>query len=257
MPLTLPAHAAAVLPLLRVKRPWVKPCALVVGTCAPDLAYALHFHRTDSHTLTGLFLFCVPVGLLTLAWLEGLVLPVLRRTVPEVGGVEWARFLRTDGLPRTVRAWACAALCILLGAVTHLLWDGFTHWSMWPASVLYPNVRVPMAGRLLPLARVLQHVCSLVGSLVVLGYMVRCYPKLRPAPGGSWRAFLPVCVPMVLGTAVALGLCLLSYRDMGAFEAQLWWLFWPMVAGALVGLTVGCLLARVRGPASTPLASAR
>jgi hypothetical protein len=85
--------------------------------------------------------------------------------------------------------------------------------------------------------------------------MVRRYPALRPAPGGSWRAFLPGGVPTVVGTAVGLGLCLLNYRDMGAFEAQLWWLFWPTVAGGMAGLTVGCLLARGRGPVdSTPLA---
>lgn len=245
MPLTFPAHAACVLPLLRVKRPWLQPAALVLGTCAPDLAYALHFRRTDSHTLPGLLLFCLPVGLLALVWLEALVLPVLRRTLPPVGGVEWARFLRTDGVPRTLFGWACAALCLLLGAATHLLWDGFTHWSMWPASVLYPHVRVPVAGRLLPLARVLQHVSSLVGSVVVLGAMVRGYPRLRPAPGGSWRAFLPVLLPVAVGVGVAFGLCLLNYRDMGAFEAQLWWLFWPTVSGALVGLTLGCLVARV------------
>lgn len=252
MPLTFPAHAACVLPLLRVKRPWLLPSALLLGTCAPDLAYALHYRRTDSHTLPGLFLFCLPVGLLALVWLEVLVLPVLRRTLPPVGGVEWARFLRTDGVPRTARAWASAALCLLLGAATHLLWDGFTHWSMWPASVLYPDVRVPVAGRLLPLARVLQHVSSLVGSVAVLAVMVRCYPRLRPAPGGAWRAFLPVLLPTLVGTGVAFGLCLLNYRDMGAFEAQLWWLFWPTVSGALVGLTLGCLVVRVARFTSAP-----
>jgi hypothetical protein len=248
VPVTLPAHAAAVLPLLRVRRPWVIPSALVLGACAPDLVYVLRVRSIDAHTLPGLFLFCLPMGLAMFVWLEGLVLPVLRRTLPPVGGVQWARFLRTDGLPRTARPWAYVALCLLLGAATHILWDGFTHRRLWPASVLYPDVLVPVGRRVFPLARVFQHLSSLVGSVVVLAFMARRYPGLPPAPGGSWRAFLPVLVPTLVGAVALLGLRLSRWQNLGSLEGQLWWLFWPTVTGALLGLTVGCLLAWRKAP---------
>ncbi len=244
MPVTLPAHAAAVLPLFRLSRWGVPPAALVLGACAPDLSYVLEtvglVGGADAHSLPGLFLFCLPVGLVTLVWLEVLLLPVLRRTLPEVAGVQWGRFLRTQGLPRSGRTWALAAGAVVLGAATHVLWDGFTHRHMWPAEALYPHVTVPVGQRELPLARVLQHASSLVGSLGVLGWLVRRYPRLPPVAGGSWRGFLPVLLCTGAGAAVGLALRLADFEHLGALEAQLWWTFWPTVTGALVGLTLGC-----------------
>ena len=245
MPVTLPAHAAAVLPLVRLSRWGVPPVALVLGACAPDLSYVVETvgmaGGAEAHALPGLFLFCLPVGLVTLVWLEALVLPVLRRTLPEVGGVQWGRFLRTQGLPRSGRTWALAAGAVVLGAATHVLWDGFTHRQMWPAEVLYPHLTLPVGHRALPLARVLQHASSLVGSLVVLGWLVRRYPRLEPHAGGSWRSFLPVLLCSGTGAAVGLALRLAHFERLGALEAQLWWAFWPTATGALVGLTLGCV----------------
>jgi hypothetical protein len=248
MPVTLPAHAAAVLPFFRLSRWGLRPTALVIGACAPDLSYLYAVRRLGdfSHEVPGFILFCLPMGLAVLVWLEALILPALRLTLPEAGGVQWGRFARTEGLPRTALAWTLVLGALVLGAATHLLWDGFTHRGMWPAEALYPHVRVPLGGRELPLTRVLQHASSLVGSLVVLGYMARRYPRLAPVPGGCWAAFLPILLSTVLGGLVGLALRLGRYQDMGALEAQLWWAFWPTVTGALLGLTGSCAVVRWR-----------
>ncbi|MCY1073371.1 DUF4184 family protein [Archangium lansingense] len=250
VPVTLPAHAAAVLPFFRLSRRGVLPTALVVGACAPDLSYLYAVRRLGdyAHEFPGFILFCVPVGLAVLVWLEALILPALRLALPEVAGVQWGRFARTEGLPRTPLAWWATVAALVLGATTHLLWDGFTHHGMWPADVLYPDVRVPVGSRELPLARVLQHTSSLVGSLVVLGYMARRYRYLEPVPGGSWADCLRVLLPMAVGALLGLALRLSRFQDMGALEAQVWWAFWPTVTGALAGLTVGCVLVRWRRP---------
>jgi len=251
MPVTLPAHAAAVLPFFRLGRGRLSPTALVVGACAPDLAYVYAVRRLGdlSHEVPGFVLFCVPMGLAVLVWLEVLVLPALRLSLPEVAGVQWGRFARTEGLPRTLLDWGLVIGALVLGASTHLLWDGFTHKTLWPAEALYPHVVVPAWGRELPLARVLQHTSSLVGSLIVFGYMARRYRHLAAVPGGSWADFLRVLLPTAVGGLVGLALRLARYQDMGALEAQLWWAFWPTVTGALLGLSLGCALVRwpVRG----------
>ena len=250
VPVTLPAHAAAVLPFFRLSRRGVLPTALVVGACAPDLSYVYAVRELGdyAHEFPGFILFCVPVGLVVLAWLEVLILPALKRALPEVLGVQWGRFARTEGLPVRPLAWGATVAALVLGASTHLLWDGFTHASMWPADVLYPDVLVPVGSRELPLARVLQHASSLVGSLIVLGYMASRYRHLEPVAGGSWAEFLRVLLPMAAGAVVGLVLRLSRFQDMGALEAQLWWAFWPTVTGALAGLTVGCMLVRWRRP---------
>ncbi len=245
MPITLPAHPAAVLPLLRFHR-WLPPTALVVGACVPDLHYVLRFGRVDSHTPLGLLTFGLPVGLLTLLWLELLVLPVLRRSLPAVWGVQPARFLHTPGLPRDVRGWALTLLALGVGGATHLLWDGFTHVRMWPASELYPLVRVPVGSRRILLASLLQYASSVVGSLIVFGAMARAYPRLPPAPAGTWGTFLPVLLPTAIGAVWMLGLRLPHVPDVRSVYAQLWLLFWPTVSGALAALTLACAWLRAR-----------
>ena len=244
MPVTLPAHAAAVLPFFRfAPSGWVRT-ALVIGACAPDFSY-VYVPRAwgrMAHTVPGLFLYCLPVGLAVLVWLEVLVLPALRAAVPEWAGVQWGRFVRLEKPPRTVLAWGTVAGALLVGAVTHLLWDGFTHRDMWPATVLYPGILVAVGSRDLSLSRVFQHVSSVAGSLVVLGYMARQYRHLEPVPGGSGTALLRVLLPTVAGACVGLAWRLSRPQSMGALEAQIWWAFWPTVTGALVGLTLGCAL---------------
>lgn len=245
MPVTLPAHPAAVLPLLRFHR-WLPPVALVVGACVPDLHYVLTIGRVDSHTPLGLLTFCLPVGLVSLLWLEQLVLPVLRRTLPSVWGLQPARFLHSSGLPRGLRGWALAALALLVGSVTHLLWDGFTHVRMWPASELYPLLRVPVGSRHLRFASVLQYASSILGSLIVLGAMARAYRRLPEAPAGSWGGFLPVLLPTLMGGAWMLGLRLTHDHSVGSLYGKLWLLFWPTVTGALAAFTLACAWLRAR-----------
>ena len=245
MPITLPAHPAAVLPLLRYRR-WLPPTALVVGACVPDLHYVLRVGAETSHSLRGLFTFCLPVGVLTLLWLELLVLPVLRRTLPEVGGVQPARFLQGSGLPRGLRGWAFALLALLVGALTHLLWDGFTHDLQWPARALYKFHLVVVGGRNYTLAHLLQYLTSLLGSLVVLAAMVRAYPRLPPAPGAQWSRFLPVLLATVLGGVWMLGLRLPHVQHLHSYRALVWHLFWPALTGGLVGLTLACAWLRPR-----------
>ncbi|QRN97751.1 DUF4184 family protein [Archangium violaceum] len=187
----------------------------------------------------------MPVTLLWV-WLEVLVLPVLRRTLPEVGGVQWGRFLRTRGLPRAAREWALGVLAVWLGAVTHAVWDGFTHRYRWPASELYPQAMLTVGPWELPLAMWLQHGSSVVGSLVVLWALARRYPHLPEERGGRWRDFLPVLLPTVVLGVVLLGLRLARAPSQGSLELQLKWAVWHGLDGALAGLTLGCVWARLR-----------
>ncbi|OJT23075.1 hypothetical protein BO221_19515 [Archangium sp. Cb G35] len=244
MPLTLPAHAAAILPLCRFRG--LPPAALVVGASVPDLAYLFGMGSGSSHTPEGLLRFSLPVGLILWVWLEVLVLPVLHRTLPSVGGVQWGRFLRTRGLPRGARAWALAILALGLGAATHAIWDSFTHRYRWPSSVLFPGNPLTLGPWELPLATWLQHGSSVVGSLVVLGFLARHYARLPEAPGGRWRDFLLVLLPTAAFGALLLAPRLAHAPPSGPLDLKLKWVLWHVLDGVLAGLTLGCVLARRR-----------
>ena len=244
MPLTFPSHAAAVLPLVRARSP-LPPLALVVGSASPDLWYLYGAYGRPAHSVPGLFTLCLPAGLLALVWLQVLVLPLLERVTPRLAGVEWARFLTWRvAPPATLRAagWTLAAL--LLGAATHVLWDGFTHRHQWPARELYRDVFVPVLGRQLPLARVLQHASTLVGAGLFAAFMARVYPALPARPGpASARPFWSLAAVCAVGMAVGVAVRLQGRWHLGSLEQTAWALFWPAAAGLGVALTLAGAMA--------------
>src|SRR5678816_3472381 len=123
MPFTA-SHAAAVLPIHRWTRHRLPLTALMIGSMAPDFGY-FFFHeasRQFTHSITGLFVFALPAGLA--AWL--FYVAILEKATITLLPDRWhTRFAHTDSITPSLIARACVA--ILLGAVTHLLWDSFTH----------------------------------------------------------------------------------------------------------------------------------
>src|SRR4051812_36471590 len=136
MPIT-PAHAAAAWPLHAAWRR-LPLAALVIGTLSPDLEYVLRLEPRGKfgHSPAGLVVFCLPVTLLVWYVWRSLVRPSLTPLLPP--GLRRAAEApppgrRSDVLPLAIFA-------ALLGAATHILWDGFTHETGW-AVLLLPAMR--------------------------------------------------------------------------------------------------------------------
>jgi hypothetical protein len=172
VPLTFPSHAAAVLPLKLWRPRRFDGIALVIGSASPDLIYpfAAIIWYPPVHSLPGLFWWCLPVTLL-LSWVIRRASPRVARHLP--GGGTFA--LRDYGALGAVRhRWHVTLGSALVGGVSHLLWDGFTHspeTSGW-ASVLIPPLEAEaVAG--LPWFRLLQHGSSILGALFVIAMMAR------------------------------------------------------------------------------------
>ncbi|MFS4095566.1 DUF4184 family protein [Streptomyces sp. AF1A] len=215
MPFTL-SHAAAVLPGIRrdgTGRGPLVPAVLVAGSFAPDLPYyaagavpgGMGFGRV-THAFAGVATVDAVISwALVGLWL--LVREPLLALLPTAWQGRSAALLRC-GRPRArVRAVSVARWYVsaVLGALTHVVWDAFTHRGRWGTRLLPAIGREHPAG--LPLFSWLQYGCSAAGAAVVLAWAARA---LRRTPDGA-----PVGVP------------LLSARDRG----------W---AGAVIG---GCALA--------------
>jgi hypothetical protein len=99
------AHPAAVLPLIRPMGRLGVPSALVIGSMVPDAWYLVPgLVRADSHSLAGMFWFCLPLGyLLYLLW---------------------------NGSRARAPLHAVAA-SLLVGALTHFGWDAVAHAYAW------------------------------------------------------------------------------------------------------------------------------
>jgi hypothetical protein len=167
VPLTFPSHAAAVLPLKLWRPRAFDGIALVVGSASPDLIYpfAAIIWYPAVHSLAGLFWWCLPVTLL-LSWVLRRASPRVAAHLPNAGPFA----LRDYGALGGVRhRWYVTLASALIGAVSHLVWDGFTHspeTNGWGA-VLIPPLDTEVADGL-PWFRLLQHGSSIGGALVAV-----------------------------------------------------------------------------------------
>jgi hypothetical protein len=211
MPFTV-SHAAAAYPFRRTRLVW---SALIVGTMAPDFEYFVHLalEGRHGHSLTGVFLVTLPLALATL-WLFhrfvknafiGLMPDALERRLTSYRG----KFLFGGA-----RRFALIVASILVGVLTHLAWDSFTHDNSplvehW--DVMQRPVHVLV--RTWPLYKLLQYGSTVLGLAFLALWIVHWYrtaeiarPPAEPARGG-W----PVRKIVTLSTVVAialLGACL-------------------------------------------------
>src|SRR5688572_18923373 len=123
MPFTV-SHAAAALPLQALGNFRLPLAALMVGSLSPDFAYFVPDPWSDfqSHTLRGVFTFCLPAGLV--AWLF-FVCVLERRTLAFLPDAWRCRMAPSAKL--SPRSLVLAAVGVVMGAFTHLAWDAFTH----------------------------------------------------------------------------------------------------------------------------------
>lgn len=192
MPLTI-AHPAAVLPLRGTRLPFA---ALVVGSLTPDIEYL--FHLTPSghigHTLAGLLTFCLPAGLVSLVIVERL----WARPAAALMGRAGSSFE-----PLSSR-FALTCVALLIGALSHLAWDSFTHPHGWMVEWV-PLLRMTLwesPWGSLKVFKVLQHGSTATG-LAVVAIAVR--PVFRALSPRAWRVVgILTATSLAGGTIIAL-----------------------------------------------------
>ncbi len=164
MPFTV-SHAAAVLPLHSLSKHKLPLTALMIGSMAPDFGYFFShdFSRALTHSISGLFIFALPAGLA--AWL--FYVAVLEKATITLLSDRWhTRFAHTDAL--TMPLIGRAAIAVVLGAATHLIWDAFTHRGTFVTDA-WPVLRGPTPGfSWLPIYHLLHALSSVVGLVLLI-----------------------------------------------------------------------------------------
>ncbi|MFF9585076.1 DUF4184 family protein [Streptomyces achromogenes] len=255
MPFTL-SHAAAVLPAVRRDgggRGRLVPAVLVTGSCAPDLPYyaanvlpgGMEFGSV-THAFAG-----VGTVDVLLAWaLAGLWLLVREPSLALLPRAWQGRpaALLCRGVPRarvrggTVGRWYASAV---LGALTHVVWDAFTHHDRWGTRLVPAIGRDRPAG--VPLYTWLQYGSSAAGAVLIVVFVTRA---LRRLPGG-----VPVGVPVLSvrdrwWALAVIGGCVLAgavqrtahWRERGGTGARPWELVPTLCFGVGAGLVPGLLV---------------
>jgi hypothetical protein len=193
MPFTI-SHVAAILPVARFLHRGRVLSALVIGSMVPDFSLFLPWrvNRMETHSAAALLTWSLPVGLATYWVFQYLIKRPVREVLPDGAYARSLPFAAVADL-RSLEQWILSTAAILVGAVTHLVWDGFTHEGargvrMIPA---VDEFTVSLAGRRLAGPRFLQDFSSLVGLVIVLTLIVRALRRRGAANVGA-RTLSPV-----------------------------------------------------------------
>ena len=179
MPFTL-SHAAAALPLRYLLRGIAVFPALVIGCFIPDIPYFLPdpFCEINAHQLPGLILFGIPCGWAIYAvWYEVLLQPSIALLPRKYALLVFASQAKRE----FVASWWSTSLSFVAGAISHVVWDSFTHRRgvivhVWP--VLAQPV-LHLGGHALPPYIVFQHGSTALGIAWLVFHIRR---RLRESP---------------------------------------------------------------------------
>ena len=164
MPATIPSHQAAVLP---IKLAWprrVDGIALVIGSVAPDLAYAFYpwWPFGSTHDPGSLLWWSAPVAAALALIVRYVALPHAALCLPDLGRWHLRDYATSADVPFRPVITAASAL---LGAATHVGWDYFTHpgdLTQWIPGLLAASPLGP------PWYKVLQYGGGALGLIVTL-----------------------------------------------------------------------------------------
>jgi hypothetical protein len=244
MPFTA-SHIAAVLPLHRPLSRLNVFTAAVIGSMVPDfeLLAPNGMARWQTHSMRGLFTFCLPVGLVSYWLTQQLIKPAMQEVLPDRA---YVRLLSGKAMVSlwNLRHWVLIALALLFGAATHLAWDDFTHEDsrgtrMFPMLTDYGP---EMAGRPLHVYRWLQYASSGLGLLAVLLALLIWWLHARPLPLPPTRR-----VPAWERALWFSAYLLVPLADVLVHAIQLWPVTVADLSGFLRGTATGGMRAAVAG----------
>ncbi len=123
----------------------------------------------ETHSAVALVSFCLPVGLITYWLFQLLIKSPIVEVLPEGPYARWRPYAAEADF-HSLRQWLLAGAGILAGAVSHLIWDAFTHDGgrgvrMFPA---LDDSIIDIGRRHLPAIYVMQDLGSLIGLAAVL-----------------------------------------------------------------------------------------
>jgi hypothetical protein len=190
----------------------------MIGSLSPDFAYFLpgELGRVETHSFPGLFWFCWPVSIgLWVLFVRVLELPTIA-LLPE----SWRTRFAPSNQNITLRALAFASAAVILGALTHLVWDSFTHRGTVVVNAIpaLKAVAFHVEGWRIRWFFVLQVLSSVFGLVVLAIWAWRQPPGRYPRPSTPSVTDATRMRVVAVLVAASLGLAITSY----CFHSDRW-----------------------------------
>lgn len=170
MPFTL-SHPAIILPLAYLPKRWFSLTGLIIGSMTPDFEYFLRMKIQSlySHTISGLFWFDLPLGIVLAFVFHLFVRDTLFDHLPYFAKSRLTVFKSFDWNLYFKQHWFVVGISIVIGAATHLFWDGFTHQHGYFVQAIPELTQtVTLLGKKVLLFKILQHSSTLIGAIIII-----------------------------------------------------------------------------------------
>jgi hypothetical protein len=217
------SHPLAVVPLRRFCSKPLNFAAFIIGSLSPDFGYYIRRFPLAgfAHTIPGTLTVCLPSGLLAVGLFYLLRRPLCFILPQPHRSALMPLALRQPAF--SLSAFLILALCVLVGAWTHTIWDSFTHdggWSVERFAVLRAPL-ISIGATTLPVSYVLQQASTFAGGafLAILYFRwLRRQAKPDTAEADSlpdrWRyGLLGLLVVIALAFAIPSALRMASLYD--------------------------------------------
>lgn len=167
------AHPAASIPFTKVGLVF---SALVIGSIAPDFGYFIPLPAAFfMYTPAGVVLFDVPVGLVLLWFFHTFVKWPALSLLPE--SLQRRLYKAALGFSfGPLKRFGLILLSLLVGSLTHVIWDSFTHEYSWVVEH-FAIFRIPIRG--IPFYTILQNLSTILGIGFVLFWFIRWLPTAQ------------------------------------------------------------------------------
>ncbi|EGT5619223.1 DUF4184 family protein, partial [Clostridium perfringens] len=173
MPFTL-AHPAAV---IFFKNKKFNLTALILGSMAPDFIYFLNFRPYGNlgHEILGFFILNLPLCILLAYIFHNFIKSPLISHLPRPLD-NWYGYLRTEQFG--LHSWKEVIVFIysaLLGMITHVLWDGFTHKTgFFVRHITWLQQKIIIfGGHEIYIYKLVQHTSTVIGIIIVLFFLYK------------------------------------------------------------------------------------
>ncbi len=254
MPFTV-SHAVAVIPLYKYLGKFGALSALIIGSMTPDFAYMTPYlvhQRMDSHSLVGIYLYAIPMGLTVYFLYHLLMAPVLVSILPKFIQKHLHADLFVGRLPNIPSY--TLVLSLVIGALTHITWDFFTHQSGIPQYIAWMDVPLTTLDNydIMPY-RVLQHFSTIFGLSLLLFWIWQWISRKKhinqiqqshwQAPKNLKRFSLVILFVLPLIFGIINGLRHLTSKSdvlYGLYDAQIFLRFG--IVGAAAVFIISCAL---------------
>ena len=145
-----------------------------------------------SHSLEGLLWFDLPMGLLLAFIFHNTVRDALIDNLPIFLRARFTNYKRFYWLKHFKRNWIVVIISILIGAISHILWDNATHEKgYFVQSISALSSSVDLLSRQVPIWKILQHTSTLIGRCVIVFAIYRL-PVNKTEKNINWKFWLTV-----------------------------------------------------------------